>query len=171
MEELVARVKKGDETAFDELIMQVKQQLYLIAKTQLKEDDDIADAIQNTIILCYKNIKKLKDNMFFKTWIIKILLNECKKIYKKNKNKEYISLDEKNIEIKSEENFDKNIGFNILIKNLDNEEQLLLTLYYCSQYTTKEISEILKIKENTIRSKISRAKTKLKNQIEGECYE
>ena len=72
MEELVARVKKGDETAFDELIMQIKQQLYLIAKTQLKEDDDIADAIQNTIILCYKNIKKLKDNMFFKTWIIKI---------------------------------------------------------------------------------------------------
>ena len=165
MEELVARVKKGDETAFDELIMQVKQQLYLIAKTQLKEDDDIADAIQNTIILCYKNIKKLKDNMFFKTWIIKILLNECKKIYKKNKNKDYISLDEKNIEIKSEENFDKNIGFDILIKNLENEEQLLLTLYYCSQYTTKEISKILKIKENTIRSKISRAKTKLKNKL------
>ncbi len=171
MKDLVIRAKKGDETAFDELIMQIKQQLYLIARTQLKDEDDIADAIQDTIIICYKNIKKLKDNMLFKTWIIKILLNECRKIYKKNKNRDYISLDEKSIEISSEENFDKNIGFDVLIKNLEDEEQLLLTLYYCSQYTTKEISEILKIKESTIRSKISRTKTKLKKQIEGECYE
>ena len=171
MKDLVIRAKKGDETAFDELIMQVKQQLYLIAKTQLKDEDDIADAIQDTIIMCYKNIRKLKDNMLFKTWIIKILLNECRKIYKKNKNRDYISLDEKSMEISSEENFDKNIGFDVLIKDLEDEEQLLLTLYYCSRYTTKEISEILKIKESTIRSKISRTKTKLKKQIEGECYE
>ena len=171
MKDLVIRAKKGDETAFDELIMQIKQQLYLIAKTQLKDEDDIADAIQDTIIMCYKNIKKLKDNMLFKTWIIKILLNECRKIYKKNKNRDYISLDEKSMEISSEENFDKNIGFDVLIKDLEDEEQLLLTLYYCSRYTTKEISEILKIKESTIRSKISRTKTKLKKQIEGECYE
>ena len=171
MEDLVIRAKNGDETAFDELIMQIKQQLYLIARTQLKDEDDIADAIQDTIIMCYKNIKKLKDNMLFKTWIIKILLNECRKIYKKNKNRDYISLDEKSMEISSEENFDKNIGFDVLIKDLEDEEQLLLTLYYCSRYTTKEISEILKIKESTIRSKISRTKTKLKKQIEGECYE
>ena len=44
-------------------------------------------------------------------------------------------------------------------------------MYYCSQYTTREIADILKIKENTIKSKIIRAKNKLKTEYEGELYE
>ena len=58
----------------------------------------------------------------------------------------------------------------MLIKNLDYEEKIILTLYYCSNYTTKEISKILKKNENTIRSKMSRAKIKIKNQYKGEEY-
>ena len=49
MEELVKRAKNNDEKAFDELIELIKNELYLIAKTKLKSDDDIADAIQETI--------------------------------------------------------------------------------------------------------------------------
>ena len=55
----------------------------------------------------------------------------------------------------------------MLIRNLEADEKLILTLYYCSGYTTKEISKILKKKESTIRSKISRSKQKLKKQFEG----
>ena len=56
MEELVKRAKNNDEKAFDELIELIKNELYLIAKTKLKSDDDIADAIQETILKCYQNI-------------------------------------------------------------------------------------------------------------------
>ncbi len=169
MEELVKKAKNNDEKAFDELILLIEKELYLIAKTKLKNDDDIADAIQETILKCFQNINKLRDIKLFKTWTIKILINECNKIYRK-KEKYKISIEDNEIEkyIKLEEKYDENIEFNILIKKLETEEKLILTLYYCSGYTTKEISKILKRKENTIRSKMTRAKNKLRKQLEGE---
>lgn len=172
MEELVEKAKKKDEESFNELIISVQKELYLIAKTKLKKDDDIADAIQETILSCYKNIHKLKKNEFFKTWIIRILINECNKIYKKRK-KNNVSYEEKEIQsyVSYNDKSFENISFDILIRKLKDDEKLILTLYYYSEYSTKEISKILKINENTIRSKISRTKNKLKNQYKGGYYE
>lgn len=172
MEELVEKAKKNDEMAFDELINLIKKELYLIAKSKLKNDDDIADAIQETILKCFQNIHKLRNIKYFKTWVIKILINECNKIYRK-KEKYKISLENNEMEnyLKSDEKYDENIDFYILISKLELDEQLILTLYYYVGYTTKEISKILKKNENTIRSKINRAKYKLKNQLKGESYE
>lgn len=172
MEELVEKAKKNDESAFNELILIVQKEMYLIAKTKLKNEDDIADVIQETILSCYKNLRKLRDNALFKTWLIKILINESNKVYKKRK-KHTVSYEEKEVEnyIIAEDNSFEDVNFDILIRNLKDEERLILTLYYYSNYSTKEISKILKINEGTIRSKISRAKEKLKNQYEGGYYE
>lgn len=172
MEELVEKAKKNDEQAFNELILLVQKEIYLIAKAKLKNEDDMADAIQETILSCYRNLKKLRNSSLFKTWLIKILINECNKIYKKRK-KYNISYEDKEVEnyLVVEDNSFDNISFDILIRNLKDDEQLILTLYYYSNYSTKEISKILKINESTIRSKIFRAKEKLKNQYEGGYYE
>lgn len=166
MEELIEKAKNSDKKAFSELIIAIEKELYLIAKTKLKSDDDIGDAIQETIYKSYKNLKKLRDNSLFKTWIIKILINECNNIYKKKRNYA-ISYEEKEMEnyiVANDE--DGNIEFEILIKNLSSEEKLLLTLYYCSKYTIKEISQMTKIKENTIKGKLARARNKIRNQLE-----
>ncbi len=172
LEELVKSAKNKNEKAFDELIFLIKKEMYLIARTRLKSEDDIADAIQETILLSFKNLHKLKNNSLFKTWVIKILINQCNKIYRK-KRKENISFEDKEMEkyLKIEDEFEENIDFHILIRKLDENEKLILTLYYCSNYTTKEISKILKKNESTIRSKIARAKNKLRKQYEGEIYE
>lgn len=167
MEELVKKAKNNDEEAFDKLIALIEKEMYLIAKTRLKNEDDIADALQETILKCFQNIYKLRDVKLFKTWTIKILINECNKIYRK-KEKYKISLEDNEIEkyIKLEENYN-NIEFDILIRKLEDDEKLILTLYYCSGYTTKEISKILHKSENTIKSKMLRSKKKLKKQYEG----
>ena len=74
MEELIERAKKGDKNAFSQLIKSVENNLYWIAKTRIKNDDDIGDVLQETIYKSYKNIKKLRENSYFKTWIVKILI-------------------------------------------------------------------------------------------------
>ena len=172
MEELVRKAKKGDENAFNELILLTQKEMYLIAKTKLKDENDMADAIQETILSCYKNLRKLRDDKLFKTWLIKILINECNKIYKKRK-KQNVSYEEKEVEnyLMIEDDSFENISFDILIRNLNEEKKLILTLYYYSGYSTKEISQIIKVNESTIRSKIARAKNKLRNQYEGGYYE
>ena len=163
MNELVLKAKNGNNDAFDELIVKIEKEMYLIAKSKLSNDDDIADAIQDAILAIYKNIHKLRDVSLFKTWAIKILLNKCNKLYKKNKNNN-VSLEDNDIEkyIGYEQNYDESISFDLLISNLKSDERLILTLYYYSGYTVKEISKIIRKNENTIKSKLLRAKGKLK---------
>ena len=167
MEELVERAKLKEEQAFDKIILMVEKEMYAIARNKLNNDDDIADAMQETILKAFKNIHKLRDASLFKTWIIRILINECNRMYKKRK-KNIISLDENDLDVKDETYNADNLSFQILIKNLNSEEKIILTLYYYSQYTTKEISKILRVNENTIKSKIIRAKKKLKKEYGGE---
>ena len=88
MDELILKAKNGDKTSFTELMLQIKEELYKVAKIRLRNDDDVFDAIQETMLVSYKSLKKLKNNQYFKTWVIKILINECNKIYNyKNKKK------------------------------------------------------------------------------------
>ena len=75
MEELVKQAKMGNEEAFTQLIIQMQCEMFRIAQTRLKNIDDANDAIQQTNLYAYKNLRQLKEDKYFKTWIIKILIN------------------------------------------------------------------------------------------------
>lgn len=142
MEELVKRAKVGDNQAFTELIMNIQMDLYKIAKAKIKDDDDINEAIQETIIKAYSSIKKLKDEKYFKTWIIRILINECNNIYKKKKvNK----IEEYNENVIKEADSDmintkiNNLDFFILIDKLNEDEKIVVVLFYLEEYSTKQL--------------------------------
>ena len=168
MEELVEKAKNCDSEAFTHLILNIERDLYCIAKSKIDNENDIEDIIQETMIIAFLNIKKLKNNSFFKTWIIKILINNCNKFYKRRKHK---SLEDEEIErIGSVEMDLSNIEFKDFISFLKEDERVILTFYYYLGYTTKEISKILNKREGTICSKISRAKTKIKEKYKGEFY-
>ena len=168
MEKLVERAKNYDSDAFTHLILNIERDLYCIAKSKIDNENDIEDIIQETMIIAFLNIKKLKNNSFFKTWIIKILINNCNKFYKRRKHK---SLEDEEIErIGSVEMDLSNIEFKDFISFLKEDERVILTFYYYLGYTTKEISKILNKREGTICSKISRAKTKIKEKYKGEFY-
>ena len=83
METYIKRAKKGDIEAFINLMDINKTYMYKVAKSILNNNEDIADAIQETILSCYKNIEKLKEIKYFKTWMIRILINKCKDILKR----------------------------------------------------------------------------------------
>ena len=128
MEELVEKAKNKDKNAFSELIINVKKELYLVAKLKLKNEDDISDAIQETFLKSYKNIRKLRKNDMFRTWIIKILINECNNIYKRKRNN-IVSYEEKEMEnYIATDTENVNMEFDVLIRNLNYEEKMILTL-------------------------------------------
>ena len=170
-EQLIEKAQKGDKQAFTDLVLGIKIELYKIAKSRITNESDIDDAIQETMIELFKSIKKLRDPKKFKMWAIKILINKCNKIYKK-KHKKDISIDEYNVEkfiiTNSFKEIEADINFYNLIKNLKYEERIIIILYYMEKYTTKEISKILHMKENTVKSHLFRAKKTIKIQLEGE---
>lgn len=58
--------------------------------SRLKDEDNVEDAVQNTIFNAYLNIEKLRNTKFFKSWIIRILINECNRIYRNFKKDEQL---------------------------------------------------------------------------------
>ena len=82
---IIAQIKKGDKEAFAELIDEYKLLIYKTAKAILKDEDDVCDAIQDTALSIYKNISNLKNEKYFKTWVIRITINKSYDIITKNR--------------------------------------------------------------------------------------
>lgn len=174
MKELILKAQEGDKEAFTQAIMEIKNNLYKIAKVKTTNEDDIQDIIQDTMIDAYKYIKKLKEPNNFKAWIIKILINNCNKYYRKKykDNEVYDNYDiefyRENIKYsKDQQLIEDTLDFYSMIKQLKYEERIIIVLYYSENYTTKEISNILRVNENTVKTRLSRAKEKIKNTYKG----
>ena len=66
------------------LILDSERQLYSTAKTILFSDHDCADAIQETIVKAFSNVGTLKNDNYARTWLIRILINECYSLVRKS---------------------------------------------------------------------------------------
>lgn len=157
---LVKMAKAGNKEAFNQLIIHYQNDLYRIAKSRLYNEDDVCDAIQETILATYQSIDKLVKISSFKAWLIKILINNCNKIYQTNKTS--TSLFTEN-DLSLSYGLESNLEFLNLMNSLSIDERTIFILYYQDGYSTKEISKILDINHNTVRSKMLRAKSKLEN--------
>ena len=156
---LVKKAKRGDEEAFISLIKQYEQVLYKVASRMLSNNEDVADALQETIMLAYEKIHTLKNEGYFNTWICRILINKCNYILNKNKN--VIVVDEILPQKLNNNDFLK-VELEDALNSLNKDYKLAMILYYILGFSTKEISEFIKEPEGTIKSRLSRAKTILR---------
>ncbi|MBN1044238.1 RNA polymerase subunit sigma [Clostridium botulinum] len=152
------KASKGDKQAFVQLITENKLSLYRVSKGILKNEEQVEDAIQNTILKAYENIEKLKKHEYFKTWIIRILINECKIIIKKEKR--VIYLEENNIKSDYEDKY-KDMDLERALNVIDKDLRELIVLYYFDDTPQKKIAKILNINEVTVRTRLLRGRKKL----------
>lgn len=158
----IVRAKNGDKEAFIELINENRLNIYRVAKGILKNDYDIEDAIQNTVIKAFEKINTLKDENLFKTWIIRILINECNDILRKNKR--LISFEEAISDDKYHDKYE-NMDLTNAIDLLSDELKNITVLYYYEDMSTVEISKLLEVPEGTVRSRLARAREKLRKVL------
>ncbi|HEY5563359.1 MAG TPA: sigma-70 family RNA polymerase sigma factor [Clostridiaceae bacterium] len=159
----ITLAKKGDKLAFERLIEEHKYIIYRVAKTRLHCKEDIEDVFQETIIKAYKGIIKLKRDEYFKTWIIRIMINECNILLRKRKEIAYIDNDIAD-NIKREDS-NSNIEIFDLINSLEEDLKMVTLLYFYEDMPQKEIGKLLSIPNGTVRSRISRAKEKLRKIV------
>jgi RNA polymerase sigma-70 factor (ECF subfamily) len=132
-----------------------------MGRTILDSDDDIGDAMQETVLKAYKSLKGLKNLYSFKPWLIKIMVNECNNILRSKK--KIVFLDKifhKEESYVDDYNFDKQPVL-MAVKKLEPKFREPILLYYYEDLTVKEISKCLDISEGTVKSRLSRARNKL----------
>lgn len=158
MDNLIQKVKEGDPDAFTELMQKQMQSMYKVAKSILRSDEDVADAIQETILCCWEKLSQLKEIRYFKTWMTRILINECNDLLKTKHN--FLS-DDHLLDIAASDTGFDNIEWNEMLKSLDEKYRLVIMLYYVEGFKTKEISKILEIPESTVRTRLARGREKI----------
>ncbi|BCZ47228.1 hypothetical protein psyc5s11_32950 [Clostridium gelidum] len=168
----IVNFKTLSKDSFVEIIQENRVSLYRLSKSILKNEADVQDAISETIIKAYTNIYKLKLMDSFKPWIMKILVNECYSIIKKHKKLELVD-DFADYEGSYEDKTEDNLMF--YVNQLDEEFKSVIILFYYDDISIKNISIILNISEGTVKSRLSRAKAKLKammeNNLRGDSFE
>ena len=155
----VRKAKVGDKEAFKKLIEENKISMYRVSKAILNKEEDIEDAIGESILKAYKNISSLRNEAYFKTWLIRIVINESNNIYKK-RNRE-IAMDKENFINMEHRDFYKDFSLYDAINSLEDDLKITTLLYYFEDLKYKDIAKLLKIKEGTVKSRLSRAKQKL----------
>lgn len=136
--------------------------MYHVAKTLLYNDADCADAIQETIVKAFSKINTLKSDRYAKTWLIKILMNECYGIMRKEKR--LVSLEDYMPEDLAAESEDYSDLYEA-ISRLPKEAGLTITLYYMEGYSVKEIAELMETTESAVKNRLARARAKLRNEL------
>ena len=158
-------VKEISKEEFVKLIDENKLSMYKLAKSILKNDSQAEDALSESILKAYKNKDKIKDVNNFKPWIMKILANECYNLIRKNKRFELID----NLESLNLIHMDKSSNnLKEIVEKLNKEYSSVIVLYYYEDMSIKQISDILNIPEGTVKSRLSRAKSKLRVLLNNE---
>lgn len=73
-----------DREQFTSAVLAAEPTLYRVAKTMLRSEHDCADAAQQAILRAWEQLDSLRSTRYFKTWLVRILINECYKLKKRN---------------------------------------------------------------------------------------
>lgn len=128
------------------------------------------DMVQETFISFYKNSHKYNHKSSYKTYLYRILINNCKMYIRKNKF--LFSEDETIVTTSFENELVTKFFLTEQIRQLDQKSIEIITLYYFNEFSITEISDILNISKSGVKMRLQRARKKLENKlIKEDCYE
>ncbi len=161
MNQLVRKARKHDKAAFQQLMEQQGKSMYKIAKAILKNDEDAADAMQETALTCWEKIDTLRKDRYFQTWLTRILINNCNAIYRQRARTQPEAFVP---ETWFHEEGYANAEWENFLNCLDAKYRSIIMLYYVQGFKTREIAEILEVNESTVRGRLATARKKLEDQ-------
>jgi len=160
---LVKLAKKGDKSAFNEIIRLCVPDMFKIAMSILNNKDDADDIVCDTVVKAYENIYKLNNCKFFKTWIIRMVINRANDVYRSRNKIVYLyDVNEPQHEDKYDLGDDE---LNEAVAGLALEYRTVITLHYYQDMKIKEIASVLQIPQGTVKWRLSKAKSLLKEKL------
>lgn len=182
-QQLVADFLAGDDESFEWLVNQYIKPIYNFLYQFTGDRDSLDDLTQTTFIKAWKNIRKFDQNKSFRVWIYAIAKNTAYDFLKKKKTIPFSSFEDESgnnrLENVSEEKPwpDEILERKYLEKDLEKKLQeipdnyrIILVMRYKEDFSLQEISEILKLPYNTVKSQHARALASLKKVIHSEEY-
>ena len=163
MERLVRKAQRGDKNAFMDLIEENQLALYRAAKAILHREEDVEDAVQETICKAFYKLSDLRQPKYFKTWLTRILINCCYDLLRQQKG--LVPLEILPEEGMNEER-ETSLDVQQVLRDLGENDRLTLTLYYLNDISVKDIAGMLAISEGAVKQRLSHGRKKFREAYE-----
>jgi len=178
--ELVGRSKEGDLSAFEELVVMYQKQIYNLGFRMMGSEEDACDVVQEAFLKAFKSIKKFDGRSSFGTWVYRIAVNVCiDELRKRKKVKLYpvahndnpedrgckLVIDTDDLPEEQMERREVKKQVHRAISKLGEEHRVIIILRDIQGKSYQEIANILGINIGTVKSRISRARTSLKEEL------
>lgn len=149
---------------FVQQVRNVERRLYRVSRTMLSGNADCEDAVQETLLKAWTRLDTLREEKYFETWLVRILINECKTIWRKKPWLETEMPDNMSVAAGEEQR-----QFEILMV-LPQKQRITLELHYIEGYKTREIASLLGIPESTVKWRLAQGRKTLKRELGEEAH-
>ena len=174
---IIKQVLGGDADAFEHIVKKYEKKVYNLALRYLKNRDDALDLSQEVFIQVYNNLAQFRGDSQFSTWIYRVTYNKCvdmlRKTQKLRRNVVMSTDDENFFETRDrrasiEENYEGRETLVTVMKIIDtlpSEQRDVVILRYIKDLSYSQIADVLEIAEGTVKSRLNRARLKIKEQL------
>lgn len=153
--------KRFDKNAYITFITENKEMLYRVAFGYLHDENKSLDAVDEAVYQGYCHIHDLREPQYLKTWVTRILINECLKIIRNDKREFNMDVLPENPQNSGEDS----IHLKIAINNLSEDLRKIIILRYFGGFTISETAEILGIPEGTVSTRSRKALEVLRVEV------
>ena len=175
--ETVEKVKQGDQQAKEVLYTETCQHMFFLAKSIVKSDEEAMDIIHDSYICVFQKLDNIKNLSGFKSYLRTTVVNRCKNYLSKKKplylsdmteDGEDFELEDIDGEIPDEllENKDVIECVRRVVESLPEEQRMCVILRYYDEMSLQEIADTLEVSLGTVKSRLSRASKKMRDEIE-----
>lgn len=173
----VEKAKQGDQQAKEVLYTETCQHMFFIAKSIVKSDEEAMDIIHDSYICVFQKLDNIKNLSGFKSYLRTTVVNRCKNYLSKKKplylsdmteDGEDFELEDIDGEIPDEllENKDVIECVRRVVESLPEEQRMCVILRYYDEMSLQEIADTLEVSLGTVKSRLSRASKKMRDEIE-----
>ena len=152
--------------SLEELIETYQKSLYAAAFNICKNADDANDVVQDTFIQYYTTKKEFHDKEHLNAWLLRVAINRAKDISRSFWRRNRISIEDYAKEIPFESREESEL-FEAVMK-LPEKYRDVIHLYYYEEFSVKEIAGILRVTEGSVKMRLSRGRSFLRNVLKEE---
>ena len=175
--QLIQQVLQGNQEAFSPLVKKYQKGVHALAWRKIGDFHIAQELTQDAFLKAYRQLRTLKDHNAFGGWLYVIVARECLDYLRRNRiPMESLDTADSNevdkvsysqyVAEKQEEDVDETRREVVkeLLKKLPESERTVMTLHYLGEMTVKAISEFLGVSQNTVKSRLSRARNRLRKE-------
>lgn len=156
-----------DKQFFTDEVKAQERSLFRIARSYLRCDADAADAVQEALTRAWEKRNSLRESVFFRTWMTRILINTCKDMLKRARRIQPVA------EVPEPHPAQASRAQEIrdALDALEEGLRAILTLFYLDGYSLREIGQILSLPQGTVKNRLFRGRGKLKEALNEEVFD